>query len=186
MYRKIFILIFLIFFCGAGALSVFAVDQIKTTSTIIGNSSTALSALTDFPFNFYIGDNLAGVTNPVKSLSFFISGTYTGDGTVAISIDQDSATTKIFTLPNVGATPTPFEFLYQDSSNKINPISAGTYSYTLNVLPAGVVIYGFGSRLKESHRYVQSALCTDGQPANEKIKTTSTIIGNSSTALSAL
>ncbi|MBI3671724.1 hypothetical protein HY249_02935 [Candidatus Azambacteria bacterium] len=165
MHRKILFFLIFGFFCGAGTLVVFAADQIKTTTQLAGASSTAISSSTNFPFAFYIGDNLTGITNPVKSLAFSMSGTYTGNGTLAISLDSDPATTQTFTLPNVGATPTPFEFLYKDPSNKINPTSAGSYSYTLNVIPSGVIIYSFGAEMKESHRY-KPTTCGGGYAAS--------------------
>lgn len=139
------------------SLGVFAADQIRSTSGLIYSSSTPVSSVVSASFNTYIGDNLAGVTTPMKSLYFVSSGTYTGGGTVQFIIDADGATTQTFTLPNVGSTPTPFELIYKDPSSKISPTSAGSYSYTLGVTPSGVTLYGLGIRMVETHRYKPGA-----------------------------
>jgi len=168
------------------AYSAIAADQVKTTETMVADSDIAVSTNQSYPFTLYIGDDLTGVTNPIKSIHFTTSGVYTGGGTITFMIDGDGATSKTFTLPNVGATPTPFEIDYKDSSNKINPSSAGSYSYSLNFNPSGVpgvTIYGLGIKMSETHRYVPPA-CTDGSPANEKIKTTETMVADSDIAVS--
>ncbi len=180
---KIFHILFSILGFGLISYAAFAADQVKTTESIIGSSDTAVSTNQSYLFNLYIGDNLTGVPNPVKSLHFTASGVYTGTGSITFMIDADAGTSKTFTLPNVGATPTPFELDYKDTSGKIAPISAGTYSYTLNFNPSGVTIYGLGVRMTESHRYVPPA-CADGSPSNEKIKTTETLVANSNVIVS--
>src|ERR1035437_1135636 len=108
---------------GIMAHTAFAADQMKTTESEVADSDVSVSTNQAYPFILYIGDNLTGVTNPLKSLHYTASGVYTGSGTVTFMIDGDVATTKTFTLPNVGATTTPFEIDYKDTSNKINPTS---------------------------------------------------------------
>lgn len=150
---------------------VFAADQMKSTEHIVGSSNVQISALLDQLFSLYIGDNLSGVTAPMKSSYFMVSGLYTGNGTLGLKLDADAATLQTFTLPNVGTTPTPFQVLYQDVSGKITPSSAGEYSYTLNAILSGITISGFGAALDTTHRYVPAS-CDDGPSTNEKIKTT--------------
>ncbi|MDO8572272.1 MAG: hypothetical protein Q7S11_00710 [bacterium] len=156
-YKKTF---FPFFFATLFALSfgmvgyiAIAADQIKTTETFVGNSDVAVSSTINHQFTLYIGDNLNGVANPVKSLYFKVSGVYTGGaGSIALSIDGDGGTTKTFNLPAV-VVPTPFEILYKDTTGKINPTSAGSYSYTLTIDPSGVTLYGLGEKMVETHRY---------------------------------
>ncbi|OGI85868.1 hypothetical protein A3A05_00720 [Candidatus Nomurabacteria bacterium RIFCSPLOWO2_01_FULL_41_12] len=131
----------------------FAADQMKTTEIVIADSAVAISTNQTYPFTLYIGDNLTGVTAPLKSLQFIASGVYTGNGTIAFMIDGDAATTKTFTLPDVGTTPTYFKIDYKDTTDKINPTSAGSYDYSLNFNPSGVTVYGLGIRMSETHRY---------------------------------
>lgn len=166
---------------GVGVLSAFAADQVKSTDTLIYSSNTTVSSAVNAPFTVYVGDNLAGITNPVKSLSFTISGVYTGSGSLTLTIDSDAATSQAFTLPNVGSTPTSFEFTYKDPSNKINPSSAGNYDYTLNLVPSGVTFTTFGVLMKETHRFVPTS-CADG--STQKVKTNEFLIISSDTAVS--
>src|SRR3989344_1801253 len=161
----------------------FAADQMKTTEIVIADSAAAVSTNQTYPFTLYIGDNLTGVTAPLKSLHFIASGVYTGNGTIAFMIDSDAATTKTFTLPDVGTTPTYFKIDYKDTTDKINPSSAGSYDYSLNFNPSGVTVYGLGIRMSETHRYVPPA-CVDGSPSNEKMKTTEIVIADSAVAIS--
>lgn len=155
-----------------------AVDQMKTEEFFVGDSASQISTQIDKTFSIYIGDDLSGVTNPIKSLYFIVSGVYTGNGTLQLQLDSDVATSKTFTLPNIGSTPTPFEIIYKDDTGKINPSTAGTYSYTLNIIPSGITISGFGAKVNTTHRYVPPS-CVDGQPTNEKIKTTNFFVGDS-------
>ena len=148
--RTLFVII------GIGTMSwlVYAADQVKTTETLIYSSNTAISSVVNPSFTVYIGDNLSGVTNPVKSLYFVASGVYTGNsGTINFKIDSDAGTSQTFTLPDVGTTPTPFDLIYKDPSGKISPTSGGSYGYTLNFTPSGVTIYGLGVKMSETHRY---------------------------------
>ena len=170
--------IFLLFFSR-----VFALDQLKTTDTLVTTSSSALSAASSTTITLYIGDNLSGISNPVKSIFLTVSGVYTGGGTLALGLNGNSATTKTFTLPSVAA-PTPFELIYKDPANTINPTSAGSYTYTLNITPSGIIIYDFGASMSETHRYTPPT-CPDGSSANQKLKTTDTLVTTSSSALSA-
>jgi hypothetical protein len=129
-------------------------DKAKTNETLVMSLDGAISTLQNGTINLYIGDNLSGVSTPVKSTYLVASGVYTGNGTLAFTIDGDGATTQSFTLPDVGTTPTPFELIYKDPSNKINPISAGEYSYPFSVTPSGITVYGLGIKMVETHQYV--------------------------------
>ncbi|MEK7635476.1 MAG: hypothetical protein AAB405_00035 [Patescibacteria group bacterium] len=151
---------------------VFAVDQIKSVEFYAVDSNTPVNSQINQQFSIYIGDNLSGVTNPIKSVYFIVSGvaTSSGAGSLEFKIDSDSATSKVFSFPDVASAPTPFELVYKDNSNKINPSSAGSYSYTLNIIPTNITIYGLGVKAITTYRYAPIS-CPDGQPANEKIKT---------------
>jgi len=148
-YSVIIVLVGLIF--ALAAIGVFAANQIKTTETLITSGDSSVSSATSSAFSLYIGDNLTGVSNPVKSAQVAVSGVYTGNGTIAVQVD--SGTTQTFTLANVGNTPTPFEVLYDASTTISTLTSAGTYTYTLHATPSGVTIYGFSAKLVETHRY---------------------------------
>lgn len=165
------------------AFSVLAADQVKSTDLLVTTSEIAVSSATTSTFTLYVGDNLAGVSSPVKSLYFVVSGVYTGGGTAAIALNADSATTKTFTLPTV-SSPTPFEFLYKDPTNSIAPTSAGSYSYTLTTTPSGVTLFGLAVKMSETHRFVPAS-CADGSSANEKVKTNEFLVAYRDTALSA-
>lgn len=162
MKKNLFIVMLIIVAVGIVSYVAFASDQMRTTNTLIYSSETAVSIAVNPSFTLYIGDNLSGITNPVKSLYFVASGVYTGNGTINFKIDSDAGTSQTFTLPNVGTTPTPFELIYKDPSNKINPTSGGSYGYTLNMTPSGVILYGLGVKMSETHRYVPPS-CT-GMP----------------------
>ncbi|MEK9154829.1 MAG: hypothetical protein AAB596_02065 [Patescibacteria group bacterium] len=179
-YFLLFSIGFLIFLTAIKAL---AVDQIKSTEFFVSSSESQISSATSTDFTIYIGDNLAGVSNPVKSAYFEVSGVYTGSGSLELKIDNDTATSKTFSLPNVGATPTPYEIIYKDDTNKINPSSAGSYNYTLNIIPTGITISGLGAEMKLTHRYVPPS-CPDGQPTNEKIKSTEFFVSSSESQIS--
>ena len=163
--------------------SVYAADQVRSSEFLVASSDTAVSSTINPSFTLYIGDNLSGVTNPLKSLYFTVSGFYTdtgSGGTFALSIDSDSATTQTFTLPHV-TVPTPFEFVYSDPTNKINPTSAGSYAHTLNIVPTTVTAYGLGVRATETHRFVPAS-CPDG--STDKVKTNEFLIANYSASFS--
>ena len=147
-YSVIIVLVGLIFALAAGVL---AANQVKTTETFITSGDGAVSSAASSAFSLYIGDNLTGVSSPVKSAQVAVSGVYTGNGTIAVQVD--SGTTQTFTLANVGSTPTPFEVLYDASTTISTLTSAGTYTYTLYATPSGVTIYGFSAKLVETHRY---------------------------------
>ena len=170
---------------GIAIVTAFAVDQMKTNESLIYSSNTAISSTVNTAFTLYVGDNFSGVASPIKSVYFVASGVYTGNGTIAFTIDSDGATLQSFTLPNVGSTPTPFEFIYKDPSNKISPTSAGSYSYTLNMTPSGVTLYGLGIKMTETHRYAPPA-CADGASTNEKVKTTSTFVASYNNAITTI
>jgi hypothetical protein len=157
------------------ANTVLAVDYIKTVTTNVGVSETQVSSAVNLPFSLYIGDNINGVANPIKSVYFTISGVYTGNGTLLASIDSDGATVKTFTLPSVSG-PKPFEILYKDTSNKINPSTSGGYAYTLNLIPTGVTISGLSVTVTVTYRYAPVS-CDEGSPSNEKVKTVKSLVG---------
>ncbi len=166
-YSIFFLIVFVIIF--ALVIKVFAVDQIKTNEFFAAGFDSQISSITSSQFTFYIGDDLSGISNPVKSAYFTVSGVYTSvaGGTLELKIDDDSATSKIFSLPSASA-PTYFEFIYKDNSNKINPVSAGSYTYTLNIVPSGITISGFGAKFIESHRYKPPS-CGGGYPIKGEI-----------------
>jgi hypothetical protein len=176
---SIFVFVFLV------PVNVLAVDQIKTVQFFVGGSSSFLSnTTTNNTFTVYIGDNLTGVTSPVKSAFFIISGVYTGgSGNLSFTINSDNSTLAQFALPSV-SSPTPFEIIYKDSLGKINPASSGSYQYTLNTtISSGVTVYGLGAKIYVTYRFAPPS-CPEGQPANEKIKTIKTFVGGSNTAVS--
>src|SRR3989344_3877081 len=178
-YGTAIILVGLIF--ALAAIGVLAANQVKTTETLITSGDSSVSSATSSLFSLYIGDNLTGVSSPVKSAQVAVSGVYTGNGTIAVQVD--SGTTQTFALANVGSTPTPFEVLYDASTTISTLTSAGTYTYTLHATPSGVTIYGFSAKLVETHRYKPPA-CGGGNPDNEKIKTTETFITSGDGAVS--
>jgi len=140
----------------------FATDQAKTIRTFIGDSDTQISGPVDKPFSLYIGDNLSGVTDPIKSAYVAASGIYTGGGTLEFRMNGSAPSSRVFTLPNVSA-PTPFEILYKDPASTVNPATAGTYSYTLNVIPSGITVSAFGAEVRVTYRYKPA--CVGGYPA---------------------
>ncbi|MBI5134170.1 MAG: hypothetical protein HZA81_02175 [Candidatus Taylorbacteria bacterium] len=154
-------------------------DVMKTAEFLSGSSNAALSGSTNFPFAFYIGDNLSAVADPVKSVFTVVSGVYTGGGTIGLSLDSDPSTAKTFSLPAV-SVPTPFEVVYKDPSDKMSPSSAGTYSYTLNAIPSGVTIYSFAARLSATHRYGSDECATGNQ-----MKTVGLLVAASHASISA-
>ncbi|MBI4993606.1 hypothetical protein HZC33_01430 [Candidatus Wolfebacteria bacterium] len=141
-------------FIFLAAINVFAVNnQIKTTESFIIGSDVQISTATNAAVNLYIGDNLAGITNPVKSVYFIISGIYTdtgAGGTLEFKINDNPSSSKIFTLPTAGTTPTPFEIIYKDDSNTINSTSAGSYAYTLNIIPTNITISSLSGKMEET------------------------------------
>lgn len=161
------ILIFLFFF----SQNCFAKEQIKTVEFFVGNWENVISGQTiDKDFTIYIGDNISGIENALKSVFFTISGVYNGGGTLTLKIDYDNSTTKQFSLPNV-SSPTNFEILYKDDTQKINPSTSGSYQYTLNIdVPSGIIVYSLGAKLTITYKY-DSSSCPEGQSNNEKVKT---------------
>lgn len=151
---------------------VLAGDQIHSNTFLVGSGSQTgqISSQVDLPVTLFIGNDLTGVTSPVKSSFFKVSGVYTGGGSLQFKVNGDNASAKTFTLPTV-SRPTDFELIYKDDSGIINPSSAGTYNYTLNVIPSGVTISGLASKLEVTYQFAPSS-CVDGNPTNEKVKTT--------------
>ncbi len=143
-------------------------EKFKTSEFFVASINTQLSLSTSTQFSIYIGDNISTVTNPIKSAYFVATGLYTGNGSLEFQINGDVATSKIFSLPDVVATPTPFEIIYKDNSNKINPTTAGSYNYTFNIIPTGITISGFGAKFIETHRY-KPPTCGGTYPATGEI-----------------
>jgi len=85
-----------------GFFSFSLANEIKTTETYIYDSDTAVSSQVNQSFSLYIGDDLSGVSTPVKSVHVAVSGVYTGNGTLELQLDSDPTTSQVFTLPNVG------------------------------------------------------------------------------------
>jgi len=152
--------------------AVLAGDQIRSNVFLVGSGSqtSTISSQVDLPVTLYVGNDLTGVTNPIKRSFFRVSGVYSGGGSVQFKINSNGATAKTFTLPSV-SNPEDFDFIYNDDSSLISPSSAGSYSYTLNVIPSGVTISGFAAKLETTYQFAPSS-CVDGAPANEKVKTT--------------
>lgn len=166
---------------GAIELRVFAADQFKTVQTFVGSSTGQVSTQVDYAFSFYIGDDISLVSNPIKSNYFIASGVYTGSGTVNFKVNSQAGSSKTYTLPNVGSTPTPFQLIYKDPDNTINPTSAGLFNHTLNVTPSGLTLSGLGVVLETTYRYNPGA-CHDG--TSQKIKTIETFVGDSASQVS--
>jgi hypothetical protein len=131
-------------------------QKIKTNQFSILSSNTSISANLTTPFTLYIGDNITGVNNAIKSAYFKVSGLYTGSGTVAFTLNNVPASTKTVSLPSV-SSPTSFEYVYNDSTGIIKPTSAGTYSYSIGTVPSGIMISGLAITLFETHQYKPSA-----------------------------
>lgn len=157
-------------FAGVVAFQAVAADQIRTTTTFVGSTTSQVSSQVDYPFTLYIGDDLSGVVNPIKSNFFTVGGVYTGSGTLQLMIDSDAGTSRTYNLPNVGSTPTFFQVFYRDTAQKIDPPSSGAFTYTLNVIPSGITISGFGAILTTTYRY-KPPTC-GGLPATGELTST--------------
>lgn len=167
------------------ATVVLAVDQFKSTEVFVGDSDTPITSQTDRSFSLYIGENISGISSPVKSAYFIISGVYTatGSATLNLTINSDGNSSRTFVLPNVGTTPTPFEILYKDETGLINPSTPGTYNYTLSITPSNMSLYGLSAKLVTTYSYTPPGVCADGASANEKVKTIENFVGNSESAI---
>jgi len=84
-------------------------------------------------------------------------------------------------LPSA-SNPENFSLIYKDDTGKMNHTSAGTYSHTLNVIPSGVTVAGFGAKVEMTHQFAPTA-CFDGQPVNQKIKTSEFFVGSVANAM---
>jgi hypothetical protein len=113
------------------------------------------------PFTIYLGDDLTGITNPVKSVYFLVSGVYTGSGTLSLTNDS-SGTSTVFSLANA-AVATNFNLIFKDKYNLINPTSAGSYSYNLYLNPSGATISNVSVKAIVTHRY-KPVSCGAGYP----------------------
>jgi hypothetical protein len=176
-YFKIGLIVFVATLIIASLFQVvFAGDQIKTSDFFVGTYAGSLSTNTDFPFVIYLGDDLTGVSGPVKSALFSISGVYTGGGSLQLQIDSDPASARTFMFPTV-SNPTDFDFIYNDFAGKLNHSSAGVYSHTLNIIPSGITISNLGAKLNTTHQFAPTS-CADGQPTNQKVKTSEFFVGS--------
>jgi hypothetical protein len=154
-------------------------QKVKSNQFLLFSSPAAVSSQVSNTFSFYLGDNMAGITSPVKSMQYRASGVYTGGGSVTISLGGDSATAQTYTLPAVSA-PTPIVLLYQDATGSTVPSSAGTYSYTFDTAPSGVTLYQWGVELIETHRYIPppcSGMPIKGELYSAVFDTTGTTTG---------
>ena len=156
-------------------------DQIKYHEFFVASFNEPVSSMVNLPFSFYIGDDLTGVSTPIKGAFFSVSGVYTGGGSLQLKIDSVTGSTKIFTLPTVSG-PTDFNIVYQDETGVLNHTSAGTYGHTLNVTPTGITISGLGVKLETTHQFAPTS-CVDGLPANEKIKVSEFFVGSFTNSL---
>jgi hypothetical protein len=155
-----------------------AADNIKTAEFYIYDSDMVLNSSVSQDFSIYIGDNISTVANPIKSAYFKVSGTYTGAGTLNLTLDSDNS--KTFTLPSAG-NPTYFEFFYADTSSVINPATAGTFGYNLGLNKSGgLAIYGASVILNLTYQYAPAA-CPDG--SSQKVKTTESYVYDSDVTL---
>lgn len=177
-YKRLLKLLFLtIFLLSPLYYIVLAGDQIRSNVFLVGNGSQTgqISTPIDLPVSLFIGNDLTGVTNPIKRSFFRISGVYTGGGTIQFKINGETITAKDFVLPNV-TRPTDFEFIYRDDSGLINPTSAGSYDYILNVIPSGVSVSGLAAKLEVTYQFAPTP-CVDGDSNNQKIKSVEFYVG---------
>jgi hypothetical protein len=137
-------------------------QRMKTEQFFIASFPSQVSSATSSPFSVYIGDDLTSVTSPLKSMYYLISGIYTGNGTVEFQIDADVDTSRVFTLPTV-TSPTYFQLLYKDPALTINPTTAGTYSYTFNVIPSGVTLSSLSVKTAMTYQYAPPTCTPTGE-----------------------
>lgn len=136
-------------------------EKVKTTEFYVMQTDAPFDYSIVNSFNLYIGDDLSGITNPVKSVYFLISGVYTGSGTLSLATDP-MGPSQDFSLANA-AIPTNFNLIYHDTSGRINPTSAGSYVYNLLINPVGVTISNFSVKAILTHRY-KPVSCGAGYP----------------------
>jgi len=136
-------------------------EKIKTTEFYVGQVAGVLGSNTIMPFALYLGDDLTGITNPVKSVYFLVSGVYTGSGTLSLTNDS-LGTSTAFSLANA-AVATNFNLIYKDNYGLINPTSAGSYNYNLYLNPAGLTISNLSVKAILTHRY-KPVSCGVGYP----------------------
>lgn len=148
--------------------AVFATDQIKTSSSLVYSSDSQISNNLSVPFNLYIGDDISGVLNPIKSAHLEVEGVYSGGGSITLFLESHPASSKTFILPSV-ASPTPLEIDFEITDD-LDISSPGSYDYNLQINPSGVVVSALAVVAKTTHQYSPSS-CPDGQPSSQKIKT---------------
>lgn len=152
------------------SVAVFAADKIKSTSFFSGTMTDLVSSPVSLSLSVYIGDNLLGITDPVKTAFIQVSGSYSGSGTLGVSLDGDVTSLQNFTLPAV-TKPTKFEIVYKDTGGKLNHSSAGNYEHQIDLDPSGVSVSGLAATAHFTIQY-SADICDDGQPSAEKVKTT--------------
>lgn len=152
-------------------------EEARTTETFITSSEGAVTSAITRDFTLYIGDQIAGVTDPVKSVYVAVSGVYDGSGSVTLSVDGNPASEQTYTLPNA-SEPTQFEIIYVDPTGSIAPVSAGSYDHSFTIDPSGVTLFGLAAKAIETHEYVAPS-CPDGASANEKVKTSEFLVESS-------
>jgi len=66
--------------------AVLAGDQIRSNVFLVGSGSqtSTISSQVDLPVTLYVGNDLTGVTNPIKRSFFRVSGVYSGGGSVQL------------------------------------------------------------------------------------------------------
>ncbi len=127
-------------------------QKVKTTEFYVGQINDTMGATAAMPFSVYIGDNLTGVTNPVKSVYFLVTGVYAASGSGTLSLNTNSGPTKSFTLENTSG-PANFNIVYKDDSGAINPVTAGSYSYNLNLSQTNLTITNLSVKAILTHQY---------------------------------
>jgi hypothetical protein len=125
-------------------------QKVKTTEFYVGQIDGAMGLAATMPFSVYIGDNLTGITDPVKSVYFLITGVYSGPTVLSLNINSGPA--KNFILDTTSYS-SDFSLIYKDDSGVINPTSAGSYNYTLNLSQTNSTISSLSVKAILTHQY---------------------------------
>lgn len=155
---------------------IYAGDQIKSNTFFVGSPTSPISSQTDLPVSFYVGNDLTGVTNPVKMAIFKVNFAFSSAGSVQFMLDSDNTTAKTFNLVNSTGRLGEMELVYKDDSGKMNVTSAGNYSHILNIIPSGVTLDNLTVELETTYQFAPNS-CVDGSPNNQKVKTTEFYVG---------
>lgn len=135
--------------CDDGQL---ADEKIKSEQSFVMDSDSQFSNSVNSDFDIYIGDNISGVTEPIKSTFFVVSGVYTSSGAPTLQLQIDASSTKVFTFPQV-TSPTSFEIIYKDIAEIISPTTAGSYTYNFVADANNMTISGFGVKATITYQY---------------------------------